>query len=57
MKTDRHERLLERLSAVSPNSRNVSRAGIVPSESLAEYRSFDEFGIQKVTSTFNTFSF
>lgn len=56
MKSRTHSDLLARLGKVLPNAKVRSRGKIISSDVLTEYRSKDEFGIQKVKK-FGTFSF
>ena len=49
MKTERHVNLVRRLSKFSAFVRKPQTAAIVKSDVLTEYRSKDEFGIQRVS--------
>jgi hypothetical protein len=48
MKTKKHKNILSRLDRLTPQSKMAHSGRIIPSDTLTEYRTKDEFGIQKV---------
>ncbi len=48
MKTKKHKNILSRLDRLTPQSKMAYSGRIIPSDTLTEYRTKDEFGIQKV---------
>jgi hypothetical protein len=48
MKTKKHKNILSRMDRLTPQSKMAYSGRIIPSDTLTEYRTKDEFGIQKV---------